>query len=533
MINKFIGNHQSIRCDASGLDSASGINTYRFGTRNVAAFRRKDTATILLASVSLLLSACGGSSSSDPTPVVPPVVSPVVEQTSTEELKRIAAGSVGRGLENTLNDAGSVINQNDAVLAGTTLDVLAGGADSFDTTVDTDIAVDSETRNLIEQTLALGDAGARTSRDANVITIDPDEAAVCDSAEAGESQSCLAVMEDLDVQLVVTSDVAGTIAYRFQQQPLMTIGYAPDAESFELNLAPFRAVAVSIAQLEGIQANLPETFSGSVQFATNNVLDEQGDPQSSSVSVDVTRPIDISDAAQGVNLDFAIGTLFSIDTNSATGSGGVEFNIGALQATFEGDDGITNIDMPGFTARADVSEATGQLTVSNLGLERGPLRISVGDEEILRLAMEAFGFSVSESTDALVLTDGMNIEAFLSGVFGGSSSDEAVSIDGTFLTDGSFEQSFVTSMESTFEILSQTISLTAPEGSSFARAGNGSLMLTAGGPLAFSEVEVNSLSTETNNIVLNVGECFGDRPIDLNDPASFEDSSSGVISCTE
>ncbi len=474
------------------------------------------------ATATVLLSACGGSSGGDTAANADPQPLPIVEATSTEDLKRNAANSVGKGLGNSLNGAGAVLNQNNDVIAGTSLDIANGGAGTLDTMAQTDIDVNDSLGELLSSTLALDGDGSRTTRDGNIITINPDPNEICAAEGANAAgtifNNCVSLVQDLSVRLVAISDDEGSLAYQFDGQPLMTIGYGPIEESFELSLSPFRSLAVRAAQLEGQQINLPETFNGAIKFSSSNQLDASGEPISGSTSIDVTQAIAISDAAQGTSLSFGTGTLFSLDFNAETGSGGMEFDIGAINLLTPDEGALSNISMPGFTARAEVSEATGQLVVSNLGLARGPLRVSIDNQEALSLSMQAFGFTVSEATEDVVLTGAMDIMAFTDQMLTSDSSDED-----SFFTDSIFgEFNFVT-------LVSSTLAATAPAGTSFARAGNGTLQLTAVGPLSFMTTDTFSDgSVESTDILLNAGECLGETEVD---PFSFDEPQTAVVSC--
>lgn len=439
---------------------------------------------ILLSSVAGLLVGCGGGSSS-PEPV----------EASTQEIKETAIANIGRRFDSNAAAAESVFNDNQEVIEGTTLDVVSGGTDTFPEPVDVELNLASQLKDIVESTLALSDEGdAVTTRTGNLITIDPDETDLCtDEGEIAlddSSADCIALLKHLTVSLLATSEESGLLSYLFKEQPLLILGYAPDTESMEINFGTIAAVAEELRQIDGSAESLdmPDVLTGSLK-STTSVTNSQPGSEAGSISLEIVQAINVMTASTGSEFTMQPGTLFSITADAATGIGGMELDIGAIQAIFDEDSGYTQFNLSGFTAKVQVNPDEGELVVSNFGIGRGPLSIKVDDDEALKVTMETLGFTVNEQSGELRMDGNLNLTAVIGEMF-----EEP-------------------------EFLSQNFSVSLPQGSTLERLGSGLLKVGGVGPFSIS------LSTEdflggitTESVVANSGECL------INSPANSDRS---------
>ena len=434
---------------------------------------------LLLSSVAGFIVGCSGESNS-PEPVT----------ASTQEIKETAIANLGRRFDSNAAAAESVFNDNQDVIEGTTLDVVSGGTETFPEPLDANINLESQIKEIVESTLALGEEGdAVTTRTGNLITINPDEVDLCadenEIALDDSSADCVALMKHLTVSLLATSEESGLLTYLFKEQPLIIMGYTPNTESLEINFGTISAVAEEWQMINGTEGSLdmPDVFTGSLKSTTTATNVDAGS-EAGSISMEVVQAISIISEAAGSEFSMQPGTLFSMNADAATGVGGMEIDIGAIQGIFDVDDSYAQFNLSGFSAKAQVNPDAGEFVVSNFGIGRGPLSIKLDDEEALKVTMETLGFTVNEESGELRMDGNLNLTAVISDL----------------LADDS-------------EFLSQSLSMSLPQGSTLARLGDGSLKVGGVGPFSISlttEDMFGGINTET--VVANVNECLFDSP---------------------
>jgi len=129
-----------------------------------------NTKVLLISSlVSLAISACGGGSG-DEEPL----------ETEIIVLKNNAVRSIGGSFDGSLRAVGGTLNQN-ADVGNTINDVATGGSDQMGEDLPTDAGIQDQVENWLNVSLATDENSDNTTRNGNVITVDPDE---------GELQRC-------------------------------------------------------------------------------------------------------------------------------------------------------------------------------------------------------------------------------------------------------------------------------------------------------------------------------------------------------
>jgi len=133
-----------------------------------------------------------------------------------------------------------------------------------------------------------------------------------------------------------------------------------------------------------------------------------------------------------------------------------------------------------------VNPTDGSLVVRNFGLSKGPFSLSVNNEEVMRAALGAFGFRVTEGTDMepgeLIIDGNLDLSVMLK-QFAGAGLDA--------------------------DVAAMALNLMATSGTSISRAGNGSTQIGGAGPFTVSVSQtptVGNPSIET--VQVNSGECF-------------------------
>jgi hypothetical protein len=421
-----------------------------------------------------LLTACGGGSGNNDTP------DPIVEDTSTEALKASASRNIGGSLDSALDGVSRVTSGGDS-------------SDGFsENPENTGIGGlwDDDARSLISTSLDLGN-DENTVREGSRITIDPDDAEVCreelvgmDSTDA-EFQRCQALVADMLVQIDASSDTDGRLTYLFREQPLAVLGYSPDSNSFELNMGTMKTLLEAEALLDpdpDLSSPL-DTIRGALRL-TATATNQTSGAEAGSVSLQVSQPLEIASADATTSLSLGAGTVLSMSADAAAESVAIDIGWGALQLTAPDEDGlVTSLDMRGLSVSIDLSEDDDQLTVSNVGIGQGPLRIALDNAEVLNMGLDTFGFTVS-ATDGSITLDG--------------------ALDFSLLVRQVLEDDTVS--DTLFELLE----LTAPAGTQF-RDEFGVLLVDGGGPVQYSLTSQDDTGiTVVDQLTVFAGQCADD-----------------------
>jgi len=259
--------------------------------------------------------------------------------------------------------------------------------------------------------------------------------------------------KDVTVRLVATAEEAGEVTYLYQQLPVVSLGYAPNSESVELDLGGMKAAIDGISNLinsdEG-QITSPNEMKGSFRFTATETSSVEGQ-EAGSISYAVAKPIKIASTDdEGVesSLSMQTGTLFSISGDAETGVGSMSFDIGAISAAAPSDSGFAQMNLSGFTGQADVNPV--------------------------------FGFTVTEGSDLepgeLIIDGNMNLAV----VFNEFAENEYV--------DG---------------VVAMALNMMAPNGTSFSRAGNGTTQISGAGPFTVSFAQTPDIGNPTVEIVMS------------------------------
>jgi len=460
--------------------------------------------------VSLVVTACGGGSDnsnppvagSDPVNVVEPTVAgdglvntaePVAA--GTGELKNNAISSIGGRFDGSLTAVGTALNDN-SDFGSTVNDVATGGSDQMVENLPTDLGIQQDVENWMSVSLGTDEnSDSTTSRDGNIITVDPDEAELCreegifDQSSADDFANCTAFFKDVTVRLVATTEEEGLVTYLYQQQPVISLGYAPNSESVELDFGGIKAMLDGIAVIEPneFQGELPSVMSGSIKVSATETNQIQGQ-EAGSVSFDIAKPIQlVSSNDEGeTSLSMGSGTLMSISADAGTGQGNLSFDLGAISAAAPTDSGLGQMNLAGFTGEADVNPNDGVLVVRNFGLSKGPFSFSVNNEEVIRATLGAFGFQVTEGSD---------LEP------------------GELIIDGNMDLSIIAKQFADNEmgdnLVAMTLDMMAPNGTIFSVAGNGATQVGGAGPFTISLGQTPAQGTPTlETVIVNSGQCF-------------------------
>jgi len=234
-----------------------------------------NTKVLLLTGlVSVALTACGGGSSGSSQPV----------NAETGDLKNNAVGSIGSGFDGSLSAVGQTLNRNAAV-GNTINDVATGGSEQMGQALPTDAGIQNGVQNWLSVSLATDEnTNSKTTRDGNLVNVDPDEEALCreqglfEEMDAQSVANCTAFFKDVTVSLNATAEEAGVLTYLYQQKPVISLGYAPNSESVELDLGGLKAVLEGIAVIapDEVMPALPTVMSGSYKFSTTETNTVEG-----------------------------------------------------------------------------------------------------------------------------------------------------------------------------------------------------------------------------------------------------------------
>ena len=174
-----------------------------------------------------------------------------------------------------------------------------------------------------------------------------------------------------------------------------------------------------------------------------------------------------------------------MSADAADESASIEIELGALRASESDEGSVRSIDMDGLTAIIDIATSSDLLTVRNLGIGQGPLRVALDNADVLNLGLDTFGFTASMDSEDITLTGGLNLSLVIREIF----EDNTVS-----------------------DTLFTMLEMTAPTGTRVVEQLNGSLMVASGGPLNYSlTTQDEDGNPVVNQVTVDAGQC-ADNP---------------------
>ncbi|ASJ71075.1 hypothetical protein [Granulosicoccus antarcticus] len=461
-------------------------------SRIPAVLRQCNLSTAAICVSTLFLASCGGGSGDNASGGNSPLVveggsgTPADDIETSQLLRKAATGtsvSLGKnvtGMQRVGDSSSSVGLLLDTSPLESLVSLMSSKPDeesiSTDEVLNTN--VEDDIASFIESLLGLDKPLAEVDRTGNHITIDPDDASFCEeelldeSSTANDLADCQSLVSNLLVEVDAATEDSGLITVNFAQQELLLIGYSPVSTNYEIKLPAVETLLNHVEQLDGGSGSMP-SMQGALRFSAT-VNNDAVNAESGTFSISVTEALSII-GNDGTNISLQPSTLLSVSSDTATTSASIEFDIGALNAAFSSDDDADGLStsvlaFAGLTARMDVSNDGDSLLVSNVGIGNGPLTLTVDSEELIKLVMGTFGFSIEGNTGTITLNDNLDF----------------------LLSAGSVN----------------SLSAEAPTGTALTVQDNGISQVLLGGPLLMSVVDDNDGAPITDSISIGVGDCF-------------------------
>jgi hypothetical protein len=212
-------------------------------------------------------------------------------------------------------------------------------------------------------------------------------------------------------------------------------------------------------------------MQGAIRVAAT-VTNDTENAEAGTFSIRVTEPLSIVDNA-GTNISLQPSTLVSVASDAAMGTGSIEFDIAALNASVSSDDGIGGVStsvlaFAGLTARIDVLNDGNTLQVSNMSLGNGPLRLTTDSAELFSMTLSTLGFTIDGNLGRITLNNDLDLAVFIAEL--------------------------------------STLDVSAPSGTVFTNQAGGSTLVSQGGPFTTSVVPGDG--SAATSISVGSGECF-------------------------
>jgi len=403
-----------------------------------------------------------------------------------------------------------------------------------DTASDTALTEMAGTANqtFADHLLGIDDPDAVVTRSGDRITIDPDDAALCEddyglgtadddagvvgstlSPDDGEVSDCLRIMADITVELDAASEESGVVTVLFAGVPVLAQGYSPNGARSELYLAGVqnvleREAAHRVAQGQTSIADFP-TLRGTLRLdarLTNETLGEEV----AEVELSVTETLGIGDGeTEAVTLEPS--RVFMIGNDAATGETRLSVAWGALRLAQESVDGNGNrstevIDLGGLSFDLSGAEGASSVSLRNVGIGDVPLNVTVNEGNALSLALETFGMTIDTETETITVDSAAGIDLMIDNL-NGLLDDRALDYVATFVAR-------------------------APAGTRLQNRREGVTEISAGGPLTASLVEADGAGGTQREISATVGSCLSGGLVDDDDssaPLGASGTSSFVV----
>jgi len=354
-----------------------------------------------------------------------------------------------------------------------------------------------------EEAFGLNSDTATVTRDGNTITIDPDDNEICavdeqtgfefDTDTQMAIDSCLALAQHLTVAINAETEETGVVSYLYRNEPFINLAYAPDSGSYEIRFAPL--LSVTQDQQPFVNADdpdpIPQVLTGAIKFAVAS--DPETPDEAGSIALQISEAIQFTQAEDNSDVQVGVSTLWEVSIDAEGGSFG--FDLGAISLsgnTADIDDPQpqnTNFLLPGLSGKATISNSSGDLIVSDLGLARGPLSITSNSTEVISVALDTFGFNVSEANGQIVTNGDINLNAMLNNAAG-------------------FNEELST-------MLTAALNVIAPSGSAFEDQSPGVTKLVSGGPFQIVLQANDEVESNEDSLTVNAGSCFTE--VDLAD----------------
>lgn len=455
----------------------------------------------------LALGACGGGGSGDGGPdsddelILGDSDAPPASELDADELRRNAARSATTSLDVNLGNLRRFADDTaDGPLGPVTGPTDGGdGSEPDGGLIGT---LDDGSDEFFARTIGIDDARARVTRDGNVITIDPDDAALCEDDpdvavddgvvldDEGSASACLQLVAELTVRIDARTGDSGIIAYDFAAEPVLALGYSPEGIVMELYLPGVQRVAQRIETIEGItESALPETMLGTLRW-TVRVFDDTPGRQAGEFEFGVTKALEIGDMGTATSLSLAPSRVALFGFDEATGEARFSVGWGALRFAAENDDGqggtsLTTLSLGGLTLDLEASEDSPVVSLANVGIGGVPLNIQVDSIDALTLALETFGVTLDGDSGVVTFDTDAGIEFALDnlgGVFEGYARE--------------FQASFRAS---------------APAGTALVERDEDVIEVVGGGPFTSSFIASDGIYSVQSEVSAGVGMCFGER----------------------
>lgn len=393
----------------------------------------------------------------------------------------------------------------------------------FGDTIDEPDAVDEELDGFMQTALGLDGSNASIERDGNLITIDLDDNAICDEAltdRAGlndDYQECLQMAQHVIVQVDALTDDTGRMHFLFQEQPVVSIGYAPGRGSYELSLTGFYQMSNYMSDLRGQIGAAPETLSGALLVEAE--LEETGETVTAArLSLRISQALHIADSANATDISIAPSQILSF-TSHDDGSVSVSTDMGAINALFETESGSVSTDADGNSTTESFEQTSVALAIAAVTAQ-----LNIGaDGQSAQLRNASFG-----SSPLSLLIDGEQAVSLTLNDVSMNLSPESLDFDSNLtlgLMLGNTLASSLTGVDLQQNNASVDAAITIPRGTRLTEQENGSVRIDSGSV----SVQVSATGTQgsiSQSFDASAGQCF-----DAEDADSDESDSLQLVEC--
>lgn len=446
--------------------------------------------SVLFAAASVSLIACGSDNASpgnDPVVIEPPVTE------DTRQLVRSAMINIATPLEKNYSSIAAMANSL------TDSPQVAQALKQFSAEDDTDrrIASTSSQQPALEPTLDIQsimqllfdeNSGASTQRTENIVTINPDEKAVCDELAPdtnGDPAICTQYVQQFDVQINASSDEAGIADLRFQQQSVVSISYSPTSSIIKVRLQGVQSALQYLMDLENEGETMPETMQGTIELSAS--IDSVTNTSQSTAALAITDKITITDSSEQFSLAVDPSRM-SASADASTETMDLTIELNGMNFSEVSETGSTSetalfeMSLPNFTAHLQMSGSE-SVAVSRLGFGKGPFQITVDDAEMIRLTLAQFGFQIDGETGILTINQDMDFGLLLDN------------------STGALDEELPTSFTAMF-------SANAPAGTALLEQDNEIIQVISNGPIAIEYAINDGNDNPAGSFSAAAGQCF-------------------------
>jgi len=280
--------------------------------------------------------------------------------------------------------------------------------------------------DLLEVIGDLADHSTVTNVSGDVVTLDPNESAICSGAAAAldiQASSCVDIISqitlEVDVDTIVDDQVVdATAEVKFNQVTFLVVDFTLTSLYYEARLAGLKSFLTGVALAEGETADLPDTMTGAIRLAATVSGEEAG-----TITLSVPTAVQLASTSPATDINIAAtNKLFQLSVDGTNESLSFEIGINPVDLLFTDEDSNgsfpVHLTMNGLSGQFQLNGNTETITVTGATLDS--LTVKVDNVDAVTASLSELDFRVDGSGDLPIIafTKALNLDLSLTNLRG-------------------------------------------------------------------------------------------------------------------